>query len=66
MSVLSIENLSYAYPNAETPALNDVSLSVNKGEFVVICGPTGVERQPSVDAYWVSFPIFLAGICLVK
>jgi energy-coupling factor transporter ATPase len=61
MSVLSIENLSYAYPNAETPALNDVSLSVNKGEFVVICGPTGAGKTTFCRCILGLIPHFFGG-----
>jgi energy-coupling factor transporter ATPase len=61
MPVLSIENLSYAYPNAETPALNDVSLSVNKGEFVVICGPTGAGKTTFCRCILGLIPHFFGG-----
>ncbi|MBW2408212.1 MAG: cobalt ECF transporter T component CbiQ, partial [Deltaproteobacteria bacterium] len=37
--VLSCTNLSYAFP--ETQAVKDVSLTVSKGEAVVLCGPNG-------------------------
>ncbi|MCD8510538.1 MAG: ABC transporter ATP-binding protein [Bacillus sp. (in: Bacteria)] len=43
MEILKIENLSKVYGKGETAvkALNDVSFSVNKGEFVAIIGPSG-------------------------
>ncbi|SET36563.1 putative ABC transport system ATP-binding protein [Salinibacillus kushneri] len=43
MEILKIENLSKVYGRGETAvkALDDVSFSVNKGEFVVIIGPSG-------------------------
>ncbi|HLS07071.1 MAG TPA: ABC transporter ATP-binding protein [Bacillota bacterium] len=43
MEILKIENLSKVYGQGETEvkALNNVSLSVNKGEFVAIIGPSG-------------------------
>lgn len=43
MSILQIENLSKVYGKGETAvkALDDVSFSVQKGEFVVIIGPSG-------------------------
>jgi len=43
MSILQIENLSKVYGKGETAvtALDNVSFSVNKGEFVVIIGPSG-------------------------
>lgn len=43
MEILKIENLSKVYGKGETAvkALDNVSFSVNKGEFVAIIGPSG-------------------------
>lgn len=41
MEILKIENLSFTYPLTAVPALDKVSFSVNKGEFVAVCGATG-------------------------
>ncbi|WP_456274827.1 ABC transporter ATP-binding protein [Bacillus sp. AK031] len=43
MTILQIENLSKVYGKGETAvkALDDVSFSVKKGEFVAIIGPSG-------------------------
>lgn len=41
MENIKIQNLTFTYPNSEVPALNDVSLIVNAGEFVCICGKSG-------------------------
>lgn len=43
MEILRVENLSKQYGNGDTAvrALNDVSFSVEKGEFVAIIGPSG-------------------------
>lgn len=41
MEILRIENLSFAYPGDDTKALKSIDLSVNNGEFIVICGETG-------------------------
>jgi putative ABC transport system ATP-binding protein len=43
MSIVKIENLSKIYGKGETAvkALDEVSFSVNKGEFVAIIGPSG-------------------------
>ncbi len=36
-----INNLSFAYPDSQTQALKNVSLTVRQGEFIVICGKSG-------------------------
>ncbi len=43
MEILRIENLSKVYGKGETAvkALDDVSFSVNRGEFIAIVGPSG-------------------------
>jgi len=39
--IIKIENLVYSYPDADEEALNGVSFSVEKGEFVAILGHNG-------------------------
>jgi energy-coupling factor transporter ATP-binding protein EcfA2 len=39
--VLAIEQLTYAYPDASAPALDDVTLHVEEGELVVLAGRSG-------------------------
>lgn len=41
MEIIKIENLSFKYPKADEFVLKNINLSVNKGEFIVICGRTG-------------------------
>lgn len=43
MEILKIENLSKVYGKGQTAvtALDDISFSVNKGEFIAIIGPSG-------------------------
>lgn len=44
---LEIENLSYTYHtlSGETTALNDISFSLDKGEFLAIVGPSGCGKS---------------------
>lgn len=41
MEILSITDLTFSYPNKENFALQNVNLSINSGDFVVVCGQSG-------------------------
>ena len=41
MEFLQIKNLSFKYPNTNEYALDNISLNIKNGEFVLICGETG-------------------------
>ncbi|MCI5597174.1 MAG: energy-coupling factor ABC transporter ATP-binding protein, partial [Lachnospiraceae bacterium] len=44
-ALLEVRDLSFAYPNEEKRALNHISLSVNEGEFLVLCGKSGCGKS---------------------
>ena len=41
MENFRIENLSFSYPESEKKSLDNVSLKIEKGEYVVLCGKSG-------------------------
>ena len=41
MELASIQNLTFTYPEQESPVLRDVSLSLRPGDFAVLAGPSG-------------------------
>lgn len=41
MECFKVENLSFAYPNAQCMALHDISFTAKHGEFVLVCGKSG-------------------------
>ncbi|MBR3716248.1 MAG: energy-coupling factor ABC transporter ATP-binding protein [Clostridia bacterium] len=41
MEILRVENLTFTYPLCEHPAVNDLSFSLESGDFTVLCGATG-------------------------
>jgi phosphonate transport system ATP-binding protein len=43
--ILELRNLSKTYPGAAQAALNDVSISVPEGQFLVILGPSGAGKS---------------------
>ena len=41
MAHFRIENLTFSYPGSSRPALDGVNLTVEQGEYVVLCGQSG-------------------------
>lgn len=41
MEILKIEDLSFSYPLCEKKALKNISFTVERGDFVTVCGATG-------------------------
>ena len=41
MEILRIEDLSFRYAEAEQNAVEHVNLSLESGEFIVVCGESG-------------------------
>lgn len=43
--MIEIEHVSYTYPNAAHPALDDLTLTITEGEFLLVCGPSGAGKS---------------------
>lgn len=41
MALFALEHLSFSYPDATVPALDELSLEVERGEYLCICGKSG-------------------------
>ncbi len=41
MGLIEVKDLKYTYPHSEKPVLNDISLTVQPGEFILLTGPSG-------------------------
>lgn len=61
MALLEIKNLTYRYPGSDRPALREISLSVEKGEFIGITGPTGAGKTTLACCLNGIIPQFLGG-----
>ncbi len=42
--MIRLDSVSYAYPHTGKPALTDLSLSVGKGQCVMVTGPSGAGK----------------------
>lgn len=45
MEIIKIENLTFAYPDTSSYALNNVSITVKHGEFITLCGKSGCGKS---------------------
>ena len=59
--LLSVEHLSYAYPGAHAPALSDVSLELEPGEFCLLAGLSGHGKSTLLRAACGLVPHFHGG-----
>ncbi len=46
---ISLNNITYRYPNSEVDALTDVTLGINEGELIAIVGPSGAGKSTLAD-----------------
>lgn len=61
MKALSADQLTFIYKNAETKALDDISLDIDPGKFILLCGPTGSGKTSFIRAINGLIPHFYPG-----
>jgi energy-coupling factor transporter ATP-binding protein EcfA2 len=59
--VLALERVTYSYPGAAHPALSDVTLAIEPGEFVVLAGTSGSGKSTLLRAAAGLVPHFHGG-----
>jgi len=45
MAIVNLQDVTYKYPLTDTPALQNINLHVNEGEFLAIIGPNGAGKS---------------------
>jgi energy-coupling factor transporter ATPase len=61
MAIIETKNLTYTYPGAVKPSIEDVSIKVQKGEFVLITGPSGCGKTTLCRCFNGLVPHFYQG-----
>ncbi len=61
MPIIKTEHLKYRYPNTEKLALNDISIEIEKGEFIGIAGRNGAGKSTLGQAIIGLVPRFYNG-----
>ncbi len=61
MAVIETRNLTYTYPSAPRPSISDVSIKVEKGQFVLITGPSGCGKTTLCRTFNGLIPHFYQG-----
>lgn len=59
--VISVEHLTYTYPFSKEPALKDVSMTVQKGDFIVVTGPNGAGKTTLLMSMAGAIPHYYGG-----
>jgi len=61
LAVVETKALSYTYPGGSKPSLRDVSLTIQKGEFVILTGPSGCGKTTLCRCFNGLIPHFYGG-----
>ncbi|MCX8153966.1 MAG: ATP-binding cassette domain-containing protein [Candidatus Bathyarchaeota archaeon] len=61
MAIIETKNLTYIYPGVANPSIKDVSIKVERGEFVLITGPSGCGKTTLCRCFNGLIPHFYQG-----
>jgi energy-coupling factor transport system ATP-binding protein len=62
MTVLALDHVTYSYPGASAPAIEDVTLEIGAGELVVLAGGSGSGKSTLLRAANGLVPHFHGGV----
>ena len=61
MEVIKVEKASYWYPDTQKPALDNIDLNINEGEFVLVVGPSGCGKSTLLRMFNRIVPDYYGG-----
>ena len=61
MAVIETRDLTYTYPGATEPSIKDVSITIDKGDFVILTGPSGCGKTTLCRCFNGLIPHFYNG-----
>ena len=61
MPAIAAKNLSFTYAGAEKPSMEDINISIKKGEFVILTGPSGCGKTTLCRCLNGLIPNFYSG-----
>lgn len=61
MAIIETKNLTYTYPSATKPSINNVSIKIERGDFVLITGPSGCGKTTLCRCFNGLIPHFYQG-----
>ncbi|MCJ7722187.1 ATP-binding cassette domain-containing protein, partial [Candidatus Bathyarchaeota archaeon] len=61
MAVIETKDLTYTYPGATKPSIEEVSMTINKGDFVILTGPSGCGKTTLCRCFNGLIPHFYNG-----
>ncbi|HRK90625.1 MAG TPA: ABC transporter ATP-binding protein [Anaerolineales bacterium] len=61
MAFVTLHNVTYQYPLTQSPALQEINLKINEGEFLAVVGPNGAGKSTLCYALAGFVPHFFKG-----
>jgi energy-coupling factor transporter ATPase len=61
LAIIETTDLTYTYPGATKPSIKEVSLAINKGDFVILTGPSGCGKTTLCRCFNGLIPHFYNG-----
>ncbi|NVM26913.1 MAG: ATP-binding cassette domain-containing protein [Desulfobacterales bacterium] len=61
LAVIETRDLTYTYPGATKPSIKKVSITINKGDFVILTGPSGCGKTTLCRCFNGLIPHFYNG-----